>query len=84
MIRSSFLSDDERRHLTAMARRGRVEHRIARRANAIILLDRGMSCEEVASVLLLDDDTIRTWHRRFQEAGVKSLKGRAPGTVGGW
>src|SRR3954453_22647494 len=74
MIRSSFLSDDERRHLTAMARRGRVEHRIARRANAIILLDRGMSCEEVASVLLLDDDTIRTWHRRFQEAGVKSLK----------
>src|SRR3954468_8783484 len=33
-----------------------------------------MSCEEVAPVLLLDDDTIRTWHRRFQEAGVKSLK----------
>jgi hypothetical protein len=25
-------------------------------------------------VLLIDDDTIRTWHRRFQEAGVKSLK----------
>ena len=33
-----------------------------------------MSCDEVGRVLLIDDDTIRTWHRRFQEAGVKSLK----------
>ena len=31
-----------------------------RRANALVLLDDGMSCEAIAKVLLLDDDTIRT------------------------
>src|SRR3974377_763514 len=32
-----------------------------------------MSCEAVAKVLYLDDDTIRTWHRRYQEDGVEVL-----------
>jgi len=27
-----------------------------------VLLDDGMSCEAIAKVLLLDDDTIRTWY----------------------
>src|SRR5260370_41441284 len=37
MIRGGFLSDAERQALTAMARDGLAEHRIARRANAIVL-----------------------------------------------
>src|SRR5829696_8095515 len=74
MIRGGFLTAEERRDLTELARDGLAEHRLARRANALVLLDRGMSCDEVGRVLLVDDDTIRTWHRRFQEAGVKSLK----------
>jgi hypothetical protein len=41
MIRGGFLSDAERQALTAMARDGLAEHRIARRANAIVLLDKG-------------------------------------------
>jgi hypothetical protein len=40
-----------------LARDGLAEHRVARRANAIILLDQGWSCERVAEALLLDDDT---------------------------
>ena len=37
----------------------------------------------VAEVLLLDDDTIRTWHKRYEEAGLTSLaefgyRGSAP------
>jgi hypothetical protein len=32
--------------LTELARDGLAEHRLARRANALVLLDRGMSCEE--------------------------------------
>ena len=32
-----------------------------------------MSCEAVAKVLLLDDDTIRTWYRLFQEDGIEGL-----------
>src|SRR3954462_1034137 len=74
MIRGGFLTAEERRDLTELARDGLAGDRLARRANALVLLDRGMSCDEVGRVLLIDDDTIRTWHRRFQEAGVKSLK----------
>ncbi len=34
-----------------------------------------MSCEAVARVLLLDDDTVRTWHRLYLEGGVEGLAG---------
>src|SRR5271166_786933 len=43
MIRGGFLSAKERADLTALARNGLVEHRVARRANAILLLDKGWS-----------------------------------------
>jgi transposase len=58
-----------------LARDGLAEHRLARRANALVLLDRGMSCEEVGRVLLIDDDTIRTWHDLFEKDGVDGLAG---------
>ena len=47
---------------------------MARRANAIILLDRGWSCERVVAALLLDDDTVRDWHRAYEQGGVEGLK----------
>jgi transposase len=75
MIRGDFLTAEERQDLTELARDGLAEHRLARRANALVLLDRGMSCEEVGRVLLIDDDTIRTWHRLFEEDGVDGLAG---------
>jgi transposase len=46
---------------------------LARRANALLLLDDGMSCDAVAKVLYMDDDTIRTWHRLYQEDGIEGL-----------
>ena len=76
MIRAGFLSDAERKALTRIARDGLEEHRVARRANALLLLDRGMSCEGgegVTSVLFLDDDTVRTWHGSFKTGGVDSV-----------
>ncbi len=73
MIRSKFLNAEERDELIALARNGSAAHRLARRANALVLLDRGMSCADVGSVLLLDDDTIRTWHRLYQEDGIGGL-----------
>jgi transposase len=75
MIRGSFLTSEERQDLTELARDGTVEHRLARRANALVLLDRGMSCDEVGRVLLIDDDTIRTWHRLFKADGINGLAG---------
>lgn len=73
MIRQGFLDSASRRDLIDLARDGSAAHRLARRANALVLLDEGMSCTAVAKVLLLDDDTIRTWHRLYQEDGIEGL-----------
>ena len=73
MIRGNFLTPEQRRDLTILARKATVEHRVARRANALVLLDRGKSCEEVAEFLLLDDDTVRTWYSQFEQTGVKGI-----------
>jgi transposase len=73
MIRRGFLSSKERSALIFLARNGSVTHRLARRANALVLLDDGMSCEQVGKVLLLDDDTIRGWYGAFLEGGRKAL-----------
>jgi hypothetical protein len=61
MLKAGFLDAASRRDLIELARDGSVPHRLARRANALVLLDQGMSCGDVARVLFLDDDTIRTW-----------------------
>ena len=63
MIRPGFLDSESRQDLIELTRDGSAAHRLARRANALVLLDDGMSCASVAKVLYLDDDTIRSWHR---------------------
>ena len=73
MIRAGFLSTTEREYLISLARDGLAEHRLSRRANALVLLDRGMSCEAIASVLLLDDDTVRTWCRLYRRDGIEGV-----------
>jgi transposase len=73
MIRAHFLSLEDRADLIALARDGSAAHRLARRANALVLLDDGWSCEKVAAALFLDDDTIRKWHGLFVEEGLEGL-----------
>ena len=73
MIRPGFLDSESRQDLIELARDGSAAHRLARRANALVLLDDGMSCEAISRVLLIDDDTIRTWHRLYQEDGIEGL-----------
>jgi transposase len=75
MKRRGFLDPVSRQDLTELARDGSAAHRLARRANALVLLDDGMSCAAVARVLLLDDDTIRTWHLLYLEDGIEGLAG---------
>ena len=73
MIQPGFLDRASRQDLIELARNGSAAHRLARRANALVLLDDGMSCEAIAKVLLLDDDTVRTWHRLYEEDGIEGL-----------
>jgi len=73
MIRSGFLSPEDRADLIALAQDGSAAHRLARRANALVLLDSGWSCEQVAQALFLDDDTVRKWRDAFVEEGLEGL-----------
>src|SRR6201981_2213781 len=84
MIRGGFLDPGTRQELIALVRDGKAETRLTRRANALLLLDDGLSCEAVAKVLYLDDDTVRYWYKLYQEKGLNWLadfgyKGRACG-----
>jgi len=54
-------------------RRNRDDYTIARRANAILLLDDGESCARTAKVLDLDDDTIRGWDETCRQDGWDAL-----------
>ncbi len=69
MIRPGFLSPTERLELEACVRSQREDHGVARRANAILLLDDGKSCQTIAEFLYLDDDTIRGWHKTYRNGG---------------
>jgi len=73
MIQRGFLDPESRQDLTELARDGSAAHRLARRPNALVPLDDGMSYAAVAKVLLLDDDTIRAWHRQYEEEGVEGV-----------
>jgi transposase len=73
MIRPGFLSSADRIELEACVRRQREDHGIARRANAILLLDDGESCARIAKFLYLDDDTIRCWYKSYRQDGWDAL-----------
>ena len=73
MIRTGLLSPAERLELEACVRRQREDHGIARRANAMLLLDDGKSCQAISEFLYLDDDTIRGWYKTYWEGGWDAL-----------
>ncbi len=45
----------------------------ADRIKAILLLNTGYTYEEIADILLIDDGTVRRWHRIFETDGIKTL-----------
>ena len=69
MNRSNFLSLEDRGELLVCVKRQREDHGVARRANALLLLDDGKSCVEIAQVLYLDDDTVRGWRKQYLAEG---------------
>jgi transposase len=73
MIQRNFLSSEKRLDLERCVRRHVEEHGIARRANALLLLDKGKSCTEIAEFLYLDDDTVRGWYKAYLEDGWEAL-----------
>jgi transposase len=47
--------------------------RVTRRANALVLLDDGWNCQDVADAFLLNDDTIRGWFKLFEQRGIEGI-----------
>lgn len=73
MITGGFLDIEQRAELVGVLRHPSEDYGVARRANAILLLDDGMSCVQIAKVLYLDDDTIREWYKRYVSGGLDEL-----------
>ena len=73
MINAKFLTLAHRAELEQIVRRPSEDHGVARRANAILLLDDGHSCAVIAEFLYLDDDTVRNWHKQYQSGGLDLL-----------
>ena len=67
------MSARERAALKAVMGHQSESHGVARRASAVLLLDDGLSCVEVARVLHLDDDTVRTWFKRHRAGGLDEM-----------
>ena len=65
IISSDFLSASDRRELLVCINSHREDHGVALRANALLLLDDGKSCAQVAEFLYLDDDTVRGWYKQY-------------------
>jgi len=73
MIRGNFLNEAERNEFRSLLRRQNEKHGVARRANALLLLDQGLSFEQVCAVLFLDDETVRQWYKTYTEKGSEAL-----------
>lgn len=71
---SGFLTDEKRSEMRTILRRGSTPQRYARRINAILLLDKGWSCADVAEALFLDDDTVRDFYKSFVSGGLAGLE----------
>ena len=49
------------------------DHGLARRANALLLLDGGWSCEAVGQALFIDADTARSWWKQYLLEGWEQV-----------
>lgn len=66
------LSQEEKNQIKQLHRSCK-QRKHADKLKAILLLDKGHSCIQVGEILLLDDDTIRTYRNTYLNQGTTSL-----------
>lgn len=69
----NFLTETERAIILKSMRKNQ-ESRIYRRLNAIILYDDGYSITKIASLLYLDEETVRSYIESFRNDGMPDIK----------
>ena len=72
MIGSHFLDEEDRAKLIALARDGLAASRVTRRANALVLLDDGWSCRDVAAASVPTMTPFATGANSSSNAGLKA------------
>jgi len=72
--RSHDLTADDRRFLESVVRQKKADNLVARRANALLLLDKGWTPETIGDALYLNEETVRGYWRAFQSQGRSSLE----------
>ena len=70
---SIVLSEDERAQLTAWARNGTTERRIAERARIVLGAAAGKTTKEIASQMALRPATVSKWRTRFARDRLAGL-----------
>ena len=61
------LSSEQRAHCEALLRQRTLEQRVARRAQALVLLADGVCGVDVATLVGVHERTIEEWRRRFRD-----------------
>ena len=72
------LTSDERTELEQLLRLGKIERRVAVRAQAALLLADGVTGHDVATLLGVHDSTVDEWRARFRGGDVVSKLADAP------
>jgi transposase len=68
-----ILSPEDRAHLLLMMRR-QTPSPVHRRMNSLLLLDDGLSSEQIAKVLFIDAETVREHLRLYRSSGVTGIE----------
>jgi transposase len=74
MVRIGPLSAEQRRELLVVRRRA--VGRVALRAQMVLLSARGYTVPQLAELFEVGQDVVRTWLRRYQQAGAAGLEDR--------
>ncbi len=73
MNHRGYLTEEQEEMLEALLRKPTMPHGVGQRANALLLLNKGMSYNEVADVLYLNEATVRGWYQSYHIQGFDKL-----------
>jgi transposase len=70
------LTDEQRAQLQRIVRASTSEQRLVKRARVVLLAEKGLTNEEIASLVGLSAHKVGKWRRRFGEDGLEGLADR--------
>lgn len=72
------LTQEQRQQLLALTQKGEVKARMLRRANILLLTDKGMKDKDIADVVQGSESTVERTRKRFIQAGLEAALKEKP------